>query len=317
MHDVMELAKDFVEYKRSLGYVYPEQTVDLVECMARFLVERPDEQVVTKEAADEYVVRRDGEAASTQNKRASAIRQFALYLRLLGIDCYVPDADRGRRECSDFSPRIITEEEMSRVIRVADSWPDKCRASGFRESYSTLVRVLWCCGLRLGEALSLKVSDVDLELSAITVRRAKHKRTRILPLSPSLAAYLARHASPLSAGSPDAYLMPGPAGGRKDGGAASRQIGKFMAAAGVTRPDGRPVRTHDIRHSYAVCALSKMQASGMDVRCALPLLSAYMGHGDVKSTELYLRLTADAHPVIHSAMAEAYSSLFPEVPHAR
>lgn len=317
MRDVVSLARDFVDYKRSLGYVYPEQTVELVDSMARFLATRPDERVATKEAVDEYVARRGGEAASTQNKRASAIRQFALYLKLVGADCYVPDADRGRRECSDFSPRIITEEEMARVIRVADEWPDRCRPRGFRESYSTLVRVLWCCGLRLGEALSLKASDVDLELGAITVRRAKHKRTRVLPLSPSLTAYLGQCPSLAEAESPDAYLMPGPAGGRKDRGAASLQIGKFMAAAGVTRPDGRPVRTHDIRHSYAVCALAKMQESGMDARCALPLLSAYMGHGDVKSTELYLRLTGDAHPAIHAAMADAYSSLFPEVAHAR
>lgn len=317
MHDVMSLARGFVDYKRSLGYVYPEQTVEQVDAMARFLALRSDECVVTKEAVDEYVARRDGEAASTQSKRASTIRQFALYLKLIGIDCYVPDAGRGRREHSGFSPRIITEEEMARVIRVADEWPDKCRAKGFRESYSTLVRMLWCCGLRLGEALSLKVSDVDLELAAITVRRAKHKRTRILPLSPSLTAYLGQCSSLTEVGTPDAYLMPGPTGGRKDRGAASFQIGKFMAAAGVTRPDGRPVRTHDIRHSYAVRALARMQESGMDVRCALPLLSAYMGHGDVKSTELYLRLTGDAHPAIHAAMADAYSSLFPEVPHAR
>lgn len=317
MHDVMELSRGFVDYKRALGYVYPEQTVELVESMARFLTARADEAVITKETADEYVARRGKEAASTQNKRASAIRQFALYLQAIGIDCYVPDMERGRRECSNFSPRIITEEEMGQVIRVADEWPDKCRSKGFRESYSTLVRMLWCCGLRLGEALSLKVADVDLELAAITVRRAKHKRTRILPLSPSLAAHLEGCASITDAEGPDAYLMPGPAGGRKDRGAASLQIGKFMAAAGVTRPDGRPVRTHDVRHSYAVCALGKMQEAGIDVRCALPLLSAYMGHADVKSTELYLRLTADAHPIIHAAMADAYSSMFPEVPNAR
>lgn len=53
---------------------------------------------------------------------------------------------------------------------------------------------------------------------------------------------------------------------------------------------GRPIRTHDIRHSFAVKALSNMAESGQDVRVTLPLLSAYMGHANIRDTEYYLRL---------------------------
>ena len=59
--------------------------------------------------------------------------------------------------------------------------------------YAMLVRLLWCCGLRIGEALSLRVSDVDLAESVITVHKAKHNRTRLVPMSESLAAHARRY----------------------------------------------------------------------------------------------------------------------------
>ena len=172
MHDVMELAEGFVDYKRSLGYVYPKQTVDLARQMARHLLEMPSDVVVTREAAESFSMRRDGEAASTQNKRASIIRQFSIYLQHIGIDCYVPEEGRGRRPQSDFAPRIISESEMARVIEAADAWPVKCRMRGFREAYASLIRLLWCCGLRLGEALSLRIADVDLLLQDVRYARS-------------------------------------------------------------------------------------------------------------------------------------------------
>ena len=316
MHDVMELAEGFVDYKRSLGYVYPKQTVDLARQMARHLLEMPSDVVVTREAAESFSMRRDGEAASTQNKRASIIRQFSIYLQHIGIDCYVPEEGRGRRPQSDFAPRIISESEMARVIEAADAWPVKCRMRGFREAYASLIRLLWCCGLRLGEALSLRIADVDLEVGAITVRRAKHNRTRVLPLSKTMSEHLSGYMASLAGDAPDAYLFPGATGGRRNRSAASLQIKKVMAAAGVTGPGGSTPRTHDIRHSYAVCVLGKMQEDGVDVRCALPLLSTYMGHSDITSTELYLRLPEGAHQSIHDAMSGPYEELFPEVRHA-
>ena len=57
MHDVVKLAEGFVEYKRSMGCVYPKQTVDLVRQMARFLQERPSDAVVTREAAESFSTR--------------------------------------------------------------------------------------------------------------------------------------------------------------------------------------------------------------------------------------------------------------------
>ena len=49
-------------------------------------------------------------------------------------------------------------------------------------------------------------------------------------------------------------------------------------------------RIHDLRHTFAVHTLEKMVNEKQDVYCTLPILSKYMGHSKVTSTEHYLRL---------------------------
>jgi integrase/recombinase XerD len=84
-----------------------------------------------------------------------------------------------------------------------------------------------------------------------------------------------------------------------------------MLEAGVTTAAGRAPRAHDLRHSYAVAALAKMQADGVDVHAALPVLATFMGHADIVSTEYYLRLVPSAWTSIEQAMASAYAGLYP------
>jgi integrase len=86
-----------------------------------------------------------------------------------------------------------------------------------------------------------------------------------------------------------------------------------MLAADVTVDAVKPARVHDIRHSYAVAALSKMQADGMDSYTCLPLLATFMGHRDVTSTEYYLRLTGSHAAQLAAENGAAHLGLYPEV----
>lgn len=310
-----ELVESFVAYKRSIGYGYPESTMHLVAMMARFLDAHPDDRVITEEIADAFARSgRPDEAASTQNKRVSMIRQFALYLQRTGHDCFVPDMFRNRaRAKSPFAPRIITEAEMAAVIDVADNAGIRWRRPEDALAYQLLLRLLWCCGMRLSEALTLRVEDLDLHAATVTVRRAKHNRTRLLPLSADLAAFVGGYVDAMGMCDGAQWLFPNTKGGHRDRGVAATQVQRMMLMAGVSRPDGTAPRVHDIRHSYAVAALAKMDAEGVEARCALPLLCAYMGHSDIVSTELYLRLTEERHLEVHGKMAGLSEDVFGEV----
>lgn len=309
-----ELFGEFVEYKRSLGYVYPESRLYLVRRLSRFLAGRTtDDGVLTRDAAEAFARPRDGESAGSAAGRRGIVRQFALFLQWKGIEAWVLPERSGPRLPSSFTPRIVTADEMTRIIACADGRPASACGPQTQPVYAMLVRLLWCCGLRIGEAISLRVGDVDLAEAVITVRKAKHNRTRLVPMSQSLAAHARRYmvAAGVAAEDPGAWFFPSPRGGGYNPCSATAHIQQLMLEAGVTTAAGRAPRAHDLRHSYAVACLAKMQADGVDVYAALPLLATYMGHADIVSAEYYLRLDPSAWTDIDKTMERTYAGVFP------
>lgn len=310
-----ELFSEYLAYKRNLGYVYPDSRLYLVRRLSRFLAGWPvDERVLVQDAAEAFARPRPTESFGSAAGRRGIARQFALFLRWKGIDAWVlPERSQPRRP-SSFAPRIITAEEMTRVIACADARPAaQCRTHTTQPIYAMLVRLLWCCGLRIGEALSLQVGDVDLAEALITVRKAKHNRTRLVPMSPSLTAHARRYTAAVGLVLEDsqAWFFQSPRGGAYHPGSATAHLQQLMLQAGVTTASGRAPRAHDLRHSYAVACLAKLQDDGVDVRAALPLLATYMGHADIVSAEYYLRLDPSAWAGVEQAMTATYAGVFP------
>lgn len=311
-----ELFSEYVEYKRNLGYVYPESRLYLVRRLSRFLAGRAaDERVLARDAAEAFAQPREGESSGSAAGRRGIARQFALFLRWKGIEAWVlPERASAPRQPSSFTPRIITADEMARVIACADARPASRCGPQTQPVYAMLVRLLWCCGLRIGEALSLRVCDVDLAEAVITVHKAKHNRTRLVPMSESLAAHARRYTAAVGLVPEDreAWFFPSPRGGGYNPCSATAHIQGLMLQAGVTTTSGRAPRSHDLRHSYAVACLAKMQADGVDVYAALPFLATYMGHADIVSAEYYLRLDPSAWADIDQAMKDTYTGVFPQ-----
>jgi integrase len=310
------LLNEFVAYKRNLGYGYPHQTMELIRRFSRFLSKFPlEDDILTKELIDVYCEPIEGEAMSTRSKRLSLSRQFALFLRTTGIQCYVPPEQQQQKKSTDFVPYIISEIQMADIIKCADRQPFFPHTCTTKAVYSMLLRLLWCCGLRLSEALHLRLDDVDIDSGVITVRRAKYDQIRLIPISNTLHDYINRYWDemrfPLKEA--DDFFFPTHRDTVYDRATAGRHIKKIMFWAGVTKDGIRPPRVHDIRHSYAVRALKKMNDENIDIYCALPMLSIFMGHSDIKSTEYYLRLTGHVFSDIAASMDSTYTDVFPEV----
>ena len=85
-------------------------------------------------------------------------------------------------------------------------------------------------------------------------------------------------------------------------------------AAGISHGGrGHGPRVHDLRHTYAVHVLRKWVRGGVDLTTALPYLSAYMGHSGIRSSQYYLRLTAELYPDITCALEQEFGWMIPEV----
>ena len=211
-----------------------------------------------------------GAGNATRARRLAAVRGLFRYLaRRHGLDNPAP-ALLGRPRARPPLPRALTVEQAGAVVADIGAATDTA-ASQARDT--ALFTLLYGCGLRIAEALSLHVRDAAAT-GALRVR-GKGDKERVVPVLPvvreALAAWLRLHPDRR----PDAPLFVGARGGRLNPGVAQRTLRDFRRAAGLPEH----ATPHALRHSFATHLL----AGGADLRSIQELL----GHASLTSTQRY------------------------------
>lgn len=287
----------FIKYRRSIGYKYEGRIVRAIRELNRYLNEHTADDTInlTKELVVGYAGKRGNEQSMTQMRREALIRQLALYLNSIGIPAYV--LPEYQHERSSFVPYIFTKEQICNLLKVADNLPYAYRSPNMYYVYPFLLRLLYCCGLRISEALSLKISDIDFSEKVITIRQSKYNNTRLVPMSDSLFECLKSYMTSVGYSENDPGLLFRNRWGEAYlPGSILKRYKKLLEEAGIPcTVSGRLPRLHDLRHTFAVHSLEAMVDHGMDTYVSIPYLEEYMGHRSINCTEKYLRLTAESY----------------------
>jgi integrase/recombinase XerD len=308
-----ELIDGFITFKRIQGYKYVTEQ-DTLRMFENFLTQYPTEEIcIKKDMMDKWCHARPYESRKTLGNRISVVRQFAIYMVSKGYYCHIPSTlpHAGR---SDFIPYIFSDDEMDRIFHVLDNLPPNRRYNS-DTSYPILFRVLYGCGLRIGEALSLLIADVDTAKGILTIRHGKFNKSRLVPMSKSLTSIFYEYQCTylLGADENSSFFQ------NKDGCARNRaSVGHFFReilwqSKIPYRGKGKGPRLHDLRHGDCCRAIKQMSDNGIDLYCALPILSTYIGHASIRATERYLRLTAAVYPELEEKMSHLTESIYPEV----
>ena len=307
---------NYVNYKRELGFNFGESSLYLLRYMDDYFKQyNLSSPVLTKRIVENFVSYRSGESEKTQHMRMSLIRQFALFMNRIGFVFYVYPNEL-RPIAKTFTPYIFTHDEIERIINVVDHLSYIPQSKYYHLIYPMLFRMLYGCGLRINEALSLKKSEVDLVNGILTITKAKNGTSRLVPMSWSLTDYCKHYAENMGFDmASEGYFYPSRNAGKYHRTPVYVKFKQFMKIAGIFPEGAVGPRVHDIRHTYAVHALEKMINDGQDVYCTLPILSTYLGHRGIESTEKYLRLTEEAYGSVIDAIAPFYTGVFPEVVH--
>jgi integrase len=301
---------EFICFKRAQGLKYNCETLSL-RAFSKFIEKHTSgEAGLTREIVNEWCQFRPNETRSTQSNRVSSTREFLKYLSKKGVAVHLPR--NTRKLPSSFTPYIFSQDELVRFFMACDSISTKM-PSVMPTMLPLLFRLLYGCGLRISEALSLRVADVDVDAGVITVLQAKFNKDRLIPLSDSLSRLFREYSSAFhKTVFPEARYF-----AHRDGRAIRiRNVyvwyRKILWAAGIPHGGrGNGPRLHDFRHTFSVYALKAMTDLGMDIYCALPLLSTYLGHGSISATGQYVRLTQGMFPEIVSKVSAISAFVIP------
>jgi len=290
----------FIHYKRAQGLKYTSVPLSL-RSFSRFLEAKgTDCPSIGKELVEEWCSLRPNESRLTQSRRIIETTQFLKYLSENGISVHLPRKTHRRQTEISFAPYIFSEDELHRFFLKCDKISART-PSVMPVMLPVLFRMLLSCGLRISEALRLTNNDVDLENGLLTIRKSKFNKDRIVPLSNSMLTVLRGYAAKChklpKSNSVHFFVHRDGREVRSDG--IYKWYRKVLWAAGISHGGrGNGPRLHDFRHTFSVCSLKSMADKGMDIYCALPILSTYLGHASVSATGKYVRLTQDMFPEI-------------------
>jgi len=302
----------FIQYKQGLGfsYGYPVQC-----CLARlntYLVEMGT-STLDRNTVDKLIERHPGEAAATQLKRISLLRHFAQFLNDLGDDAYVVPTNYRVKWIDSFAPYIFSHEQIKDIFAAADFLPPSKASPYYHLVWPAFIRVLYGCGLRLTEALTLRTTDVNLTDGILFINKSKKGTSRYVPMSATLTEYCVKYTNMIHTNSQSAYFFAAPDGGRYGSNTAYDRIKGVYEKARIPRlSNGLLPRVHDLRHTFCCHALEQMRAKSLDLYYALPILSTYVGHQGIRDTERYLRLPAFRYASLVEEMS-SLGGIIPEV----
>jgi integrase/recombinase XerD len=201
-------------------------------------------------------------SASYQNQVVNAVKLFfrITLLKSINIDLI------HRPKNPKLLPNVLSKEEIKLILNAHGNIKHKAMLS-----------LIYSCGLRCGELLRLKLTDVDSKRGLLIIRQSKGRKDRITPLSEKIVEMLRSY---YLAYKPMIYLFEGQ---KKEEMYDERSLQNVLKQALNKCGIKKPVSLHWLRHSYATHLLE----NGTDLRYIQELL----GHSSSRTTEIYTHVS--------------------------
>lgn len=219
---------------------------------------------------------RTGISPTSIGRTISAVRGFYKFLMLDGHIKKHPAEDLDAPQKGSYLPRFLNEFEVDKLL----SAPDVSGEIGLRDR--AILELMYASGLRVSEAVTLKISDVDLDAGILTCK-GKGNKQRKVPLGRSAVewtrSYLALRRKRENVEIKNLFI-------NNLGTPITRQTIFYFIKNYAEKAGLEDVSPHTLRHSFATHLLQR----GADSRS----VQAMLGHADISTTQIYTHIT-DTH----------------------
>ena len=219
-----------------------------------------------------YLVNERRVSTSYQNQSINAIKFY--YERVLGGIRKIYLIDRPREEM--YLPEVLSEEEVKAILDATENLKHKA-----------ILMTIYSAGLRISEAINLKIKDIDSQRMQIRVEQGKGKKDRYTLLGKKTLEVLRKYFVEYK---PKVFIFEGSDGGSYS----SRSIQKILKQAVIKAQIKKRITVHSLRHSFARHLLE----AGTDLR----YIQSLLGHSSSKTTELYTHITTKGFDQIVSPL---------------
>src|ERR1700751_66351 len=293
MNDLKEAIEDYLALRRGLGFKLKKHTRFLEE-FALFL-QRTDQTTITSRVAWQWAIEPQHIKPCEWAARLSAVPSFARYLSAIDPRTEIPPEGLLPYRTQRAKPYIYSDEQIRQLLGAAKAMPATHSLQPW--TYHCLFGLLAVTGLRISEALNLRVTDVDWTEGILTIRHSKFGKSRLIPLHGSSIKILSEYGvrrDRLFTHRKSPYFFCSRCDGRLDEGQVRRTFYTVSRHIGIQEASpSRGPRLHDFRHRFAVETLLHWHRNGDDVHRRLPILSTYLGHAHVSDTYWYLTATPE------------------------
>ncbi len=262
----IEQIEKFKQWLRSKRY--SESTITTYsEALKSFLVFYRDKAVADINNEDviiynnEYILK-NKLSASYQNQVTNSIKLFFQTIRETKM--LVDKIHRPKN--AKTLPNVLSKEEAFKLIDLTTNLKHK-----------TLLALIYSSGLRISEAINMKITDIDRQRMLIHVKNAKGKKDRYTLLSTKVLGLLKEYYAIYK---PKTYLFEGQYGEQYSSRSAQAVLQQSAKKAGITKQ----ISLHTLRHSFATHLLE----NGTDLRYIQDLL----GHSSPKTTMIYTHVSS-------------------------
>lgn len=260
---------------RRLGEKTQNDYIKHVETFARFLSRSPDTATAEDLRAFQVHQMQEGCKPPKMNTQVSALRFFLkITLGRLDLVHALARVDYPRK-----LPRVLPMDDVERLLQAAP---------GPGLKYKAALGIAYGAGLRNGEVVMLRVSDIDSKRMLIRVEQGKGKKDRYGLLSPQLLPIL--RAWWLQCRSPG-WLFPGQDPVQP---MSVRQLNRACHEAADAAGLGTWITPRTLRHSFA----THLMEAGVDVR----IIQVLLGHAKLDTTARYTHVATNLLRTIESPL---------------
>jgi integrase/recombinase XerD len=217
-------------------------------------------------------------APATLQRKIACLRSFYRHLRREQIIDHDPTAELRPPRSRGRLPKVLSRDEVNRLL----SQPRGTSPAALRDR--ALLETMYACGLRASEAITLELSELDLDAGMLRAR-GKGSKERLVPIGSkaieTLRSYLARGRPRLVGIADEAHVFVNLRGVGLSRQGLYRIVQTHARSAGLERR----MSPHTLRHTFATHLL----AGGCDLRS----LQEMLGHADIGTTQIYTHLSAD------------------------